>query len=91
MITTRTYLKGCDWCNATGHKFPMQHNGTDFSSICPACNGNKVITVTETFESKDESLRDELIEFATENKEIFYSRPMEFVDSFLEYLKEKHQ
>lgn len=52
MVTiTRTYLGGCTWCNATGQKFPMQHNGTDFSSLCPVCNGAKTIPVTETFES----------------------------------------
>ena len=50
MKTTRTYLSGCIWCNATGQKFPMQHNGTDFSSLCPVCNGSKTVIVTETFD-----------------------------------------
>jgi hypothetical protein len=50
MKTTKTYLKGCDWCNATGQKFPMEHNGTSFSSLCPVCNGAKTILVTEVTE-----------------------------------------
>jgi DnaJ-class molecular chaperone len=53
MKTVRTYPSGCTWCNATGHKFPMQHDGTDFSSICPVCNGAKTIIVTETVEDSE--------------------------------------
>ena len=42
---TRTYAKGCDWCNATGYTFPV---GISSGTIpCPVCNGAKVITVTE--------------------------------------------
>jgi hypothetical protein len=61
MITTRTYFNGCNWCNATGlipsKDFGM--NTTPLMITCPVCNGSKVITVTESFESKDESLRED--------------------------------
>jgi hypothetical protein len=50
MKTTTTYLQGCTWCNATGIKYPMQNIGTGFSSICPICNGNKTVLVTEVSE-----------------------------------------
>jgi DnaJ-class molecular chaperone len=50
MKITKTYLTGCNWCGGIGQKFPMQHDGTTFSSICPVCNGTKVILVTETTE-----------------------------------------
>ena len=53
MGTTRQYLIGCTWCNATGQKFPMQHDGTDFSSICPVCKGNKTVICTETIEDDE--------------------------------------
>jgi len=61
MKTTKTYLKGCDWCNATGQKFPMEHNGTSFSSLCPVCNGAKTILVTEVTEpvAPQENIRED--------------------------------
>ena len=59
MKTTRTYLQGCNWCNATGIKFPMEFNGISLSSFCPVCNGTKTIIVTEVTES-DASQRLEL-------------------------------
>jgi DnaJ-class molecular chaperone len=47
MKTTRTYIKGCDWCNATG-TVPTYY-GYD---SCPVCNGLKTITVTEIIETE---------------------------------------
>ena len=72
MKTTKTYLKGCDWCNATGQKFPMEHNGTSFSSLCPVCNGAKTILVTEVTEpvAPQENIREELIKIKTLSLEI---------------------
>jgi hypothetical protein len=67
MKTTTTYLQGCTWCNATGIKYPMQNIGTGFSSICPICNGNKTVLVTEVSEPITTELivPNEIIEFAT--------------------------
>jgi len=52
MKTTRTYLDGCKHCGATGivayYGNPNITGG--MSNICPVCQGNKVITVTETIE-----------------------------------------
>ena len=50
--TTKTYLSGCTWCNATGF---IKHPSAGFmasplTDICPVCNGAKTITVTETVE-----------------------------------------
>jgi hypothetical protein len=53
MKTTRTYLSGCMWCNATGFKYPMTNNGTGFTNVCPVCLGAGTITVTETQETQD--------------------------------------
>jgi hypothetical protein len=55
MKTTRTYLTGCTWCNATGVKYPMTNNGAGFTNVCPVCNGAGIITVTEVteFESSE--------------------------------------
>lgn len=49
-IITRTYYKGCDWCGASGVRYPMQNTGSGYTSICPVCNGNKIIQVIETIE-----------------------------------------
>jgi hypothetical protein len=49
MKTTRTYSKGCDWCNATG-LVPSGLSTTLIRETCPVCNGNKLITVTEIIE-----------------------------------------
>jgi hypothetical protein len=57
MITTRTYLKGCDWCNATGfarNSNPSFSGNTSLTELCPVCNGNKTITVTEVAEMPTE-------------------------------------
>ena len=53
MITTRTYLKGCDWCNAKGvilNSNPAFCGNTSFTEICPVCNGAKTVVVTEVAE-----------------------------------------
>jgi len=53
MTTTRTYLKGCDWCNAKGvipNSNPAFCGNTSFTELCPVCNGNKTVTVTEVAE-----------------------------------------
>ena len=61
MKTTRTYLQGCTWCNASGlvpsNNFGM--NTTPLTDTCPVCNGAKTIVVTEVTES-DDSQRSEL-------------------------------
>ena len=57
MKTTRTYLSGCTWCNATG--FVLTENfgmgTTPLTKICPVCNGAKTIIVTETTEDDEYS------------------------------------
>ena len=61
MKTTRIYLKGCDWCNASG-LVPSNNwgmNTTPLTDTCPVCNGAKTIVVTEVTES-DASQRSEL-------------------------------
>jgi DnaJ-class molecular chaperone len=52
MITKRTYLSGCTWCNATGFvKIPNPGFMTSaLTGICPVCNGAMVVIVTETIE-----------------------------------------
>ena len=45
-MKTKTYLKGCEWCNATG--YVASYNLTNTTEVCPVCNGNKTIIVTET-------------------------------------------
>jgi hypothetical protein len=52
MKTTRTYLTGCTWCNATGM---VRNSGlsTTVFDTCPVCNGAKTIIVTETTEGND--------------------------------------
>jgi len=62
MITTRTYPKVCDSCKSAGI-IPEPITGISTTRMCPACNGSGVIIVTETIESKDESLREELIKW----------------------------
>jgi hypothetical protein len=57
MKTTRTYLSGCTWCDATGVKYPMHNTGTGWSSICPVCNGAKTIVITEVTEMPDVSVK----------------------------------
>ena len=53
MKVTETYLQGCGWCGATGVKFPMRNYGTAMTSICPVCNGAKVITVVREYETQN--------------------------------------
>jgi len=51
----RTYIKGCEWCNATGF-VPTENFGmgtTPMTDICPVCKGNKVVEVTEYFDQQD--------------------------------------
>jgi len=46
---TKTYLSGCTWCNATGFvKEPFPTTTGGLTQVCPVCNGNKTIIVTET-------------------------------------------
>jgi DnaJ-class molecular chaperone len=51
-MITRTYLSGCEWCNATGIvrtvNLPHQTVSSSLTEVCPVCNGTKVITITET-------------------------------------------
>ena len=69
MTTTRTYLKGCDWCNAKGvipNSNPAFCGNTSFTEICPVCNGNKTVTVTEVAEMPTEVTDDEIAAMALE-------------------------
>ena len=50
----RTYLKGCEWCNATGYTQVHFHpqnapnsSTTALTNICPVCNGGGTVLVTE--------------------------------------------
>jgi DnaJ-class molecular chaperone len=44
----RTYLKGCDWCGATGKVHAGYPLGTTvLEDTCPVCQGSGTITVTE--------------------------------------------
>lgn len=59
MKTTRTYVKGCDWCQATG--FVLSRNIDTTSSlteICPVCQGAKIIPVVETIEDTEVNLKE---------------------------------
>ena len=53
-MKTRTYLKGCEWCNSTGyiqlHYHPQNAptGSATLTNICPVCNGSGTVTVTET-------------------------------------------
>jgi hypothetical protein len=54
MKTTKTYIQGCNWCNATGIKYPMEnYGGTGLTNVCPVCHGLGTIIVTETIDSPD--------------------------------------
>jgi len=48
----RTYLDGCKWCGATGFVQPVFdiYHTSSGSSICPVCNGSKIVLVTETID-----------------------------------------
>jgi hypothetical protein len=61
MKITRTYISGCNWCNATGNvSNPNIGIITDFTMItCPVCQGAKMIMITETFE--DNRIVEEMI------------------------------
>ena len=46
----RTYQKACEWCSAMGFVPTSKQLGSSSTStteICPVCNGNKTILVTE--------------------------------------------
>jgi len=45
-MKTRTFLKGCEWCNATGSI--AASNSTSTRMTCPVCNGTGTVLVTET-------------------------------------------
>ena len=56
-MKTKTYLKGCEWCGATGrfmYCFPLnpinapQESTSSLTNICPVCKGSGTILVTET-------------------------------------------
>lgn len=56
MKITRAYLMGCTWCNAIGfvkNTNPHPEVTTPLTEICPVCNGNRTIPVTETFETEN--------------------------------------
>ena len=75
MKTTRTYLKGCDWCNATGfvrNSNPSFSGNTSLTELCPVCNGNKTITVTEVAEMPTEEERDEAAMDCIRNDDMLY-------------------
>ena len=45
----RTYVKGCEWCGATGFVPTNQYPAgtTVLTETCPVCHGNKTVVVTE--------------------------------------------
>ena len=54
-MKTRTYKKKCDNCNGTGFVSTWYNpynekniSTTSLTNVCPVCNGNQTITVTET-------------------------------------------
>ena len=52
-MKTRTYLKGCEFCKATGVVPTGRSAGSVSTSViepCPVCNGDKTVWVTETEE-----------------------------------------
>jgi len=56
MKTTRTYLSGCIWCNATGFVNNPISGGvshTELTITCPVCNGGKTVIITETIEDSN--------------------------------------
>ncbi len=52
----KTYVKGCEWCNATGHT-RLHYNTLNepprstsaLTDVCPVCKGNRTIIVTEEY------------------------------------------
>lgn len=52
MKTTKIYLSGCVWCNATGFVPTNDYgmNTTPQTEMCPVCQGKKVIQIIETTE-----------------------------------------
>ena len=63
MKTTRTYLSGCTWCNASGFvNNPNGYSSLSLTITCPVCNGAKTIIVTETQETQDVSFTQEIDE-----------------------------
>jgi len=57
MKTTRQYLSGCTWCDATGLVPNQVTRGSSVTApltvVCPVCNGAKTIIITETIETQD--------------------------------------
>ena len=57
MKTTKTYLSGCMWCAAIGRvgnpDFNPNRTEDTMSIVCPVCNDNKTIIVTEVTEYAD--------------------------------------
>jgi len=56
MKTVRTYLQGCNFCNAVGMVRNWDNFGmgtTQMMKTCPVCNGAKTIIVTETIETDE--------------------------------------
>jgi len=50
----RTYIKGCEWCGATGFVHQWYHpenlpiqSTTSLTNTCPVCKGTGTILVTE--------------------------------------------
>jgi hypothetical protein len=58
-MITRTYLKGCEWCQSTGQVldgYPVM--GTNVFRDCPVCNGSKTILVTEVVTNDNYDCKD---------------------------------
>ena len=53
MKTTKQYLTGCTWCNATGRV--LATGGVTISTFdtCPVCQGAKIVMVTEVTEGNE--------------------------------------
>jgi len=61
---TRTYTKGCEWCNATGYVSTVGISSLTWET-CPVCNGAKVVTVTEEYDALYEvqTMKPRLLDF----------------------------
>jgi len=56
----RTYLKGCEWCGATGfvtNPYNTETTGA-ITGVCPVCHGAKTIEVKEYVENNSNNFCD---------------------------------
>lgn len=56
MEIKETYNKGCDHCGAMGYVnyyLADGKTGSQYTNVCPVCNGSGVVIVTRTYEVPD--------------------------------------